>query len=96
MRDIPLLQDSPCGRKKTVPGIGEINPAWAAIKEIDTQFIFQRANMAAHRRLRHAQTPSRFGEVEFLRHGNEATKVMQLNRSVKSWPREWGFTPQPL
>jgi hypothetical protein len=71
--------------RKGSSGVGQGDMMAAAIQELDTDQLFQLANLLAQRRLRGAKARCGAREVEFFRDGHEVPEMPQFQGSLPHW-----------
>jgi hypothetical protein len=81
---VDLPHDAGRASEQKPPGIGQHHAAAVAREQLDAQLVFQKLDLAAERRLRHAQRVGRLGEAAELRHTTEGPELSEIH-ACQSW-----------
>ncbi|MCY1182798.1 hypothetical protein D9M73_233760 [compost metagenome] len=76
---VDLLADRPRLVEEQPPGRGQGDAAVGAVEQARADFLFQRLDLLAQRRLGNAQLSGGAAEMQLLGDGDEVTQVTQLH-----------------
>lgn len=80
-----MLKGSPSLLEKCLTDVSHTNLPLVPEQEFDTQFLLQTLYLLADGRLRYIQSLGSPAEVQFLRHGYEASQMSQLHTLIISY-----------